>query len=270
MTRAADPQATPGSAVPVDRMPGHWLLASLGKRVLRPGGRELTAQLLDALAIGPADHVVELAPGLGSTTRLVLERTPASYVGVDRDPDAAGLVAAGLDGPNRSVVHASAAATGLDDACADVAFGEAYLTMQPASQKARIVAELARITRPGTRIGLHEVAFTPDDIGPEAVAAITADLTGSIKVNVTPLTTAGWVELLEGAGFEVTHRLTAPLRLLEPRRLLADEGLPGTLRFVSRVARRPAARRRVLAMRKAMGANRHHLQACGLVAVRGD
>jgi hypothetical protein len=32
----------PGSELDVSRIPGHWLLARLGKRVLRPGGLELT------------------------------------------------------------------------------------------------------------------------------------------------------------------------------------------------------------------------------------
>ena len=57
----------PGSELDVSRMPGHWLLARLGKRVLRPGGSEPTRALLDGLAIGPADKEVEFAPGLGVT-----------------------------------------------------------------------------------------------------------------------------------------------------------------------------------------------------------
>lgn len=36
-------------------MPGHWLLARLGKRVLRPGGRELTEQLLDDAQLSGID-----------------------------------------------------------------------------------------------------------------------------------------------------------------------------------------------------------------------
>ena len=32
---------------------GHWVLAKLGKRVLRPGGMELTTQMLDAMNISP-------------------------------------------------------------------------------------------------------------------------------------------------------------------------------------------------------------------------
>src|SRR5690606_15001463 len=125
-------------ALDASRMPGHWLLARLGKRVLRPGGAEMTRRLLAGLAIGSTDDVVEVAPGLGATTRLVLDAGPATYTGVDRDPAAADLVGSLLDGPGRRVVHASAADTGLPDASADVVFGEAYLTMQPDSQKRRI------------------------------------------------------------------------------------------------------------------------------------
>src|SRR3546814_9934488 len=82
-TREAD---LPGHVLEASRMPGHWLLARLGKRVLRPGGVEITEQLLAATAIGSSDDVVEVAPGLGATTRRILAAGPASYTGVDRDP----------------------------------------------------------------------------------------------------------------------------------------------------------------------------------------
>lgn len=270
MTALTDGHPIPGQTVPVERMPGHWLLARLGKRVLRPGGRELTDRLLHSLAIGPSDHVVEMAPGLGSTTELVLACAPATYIGVDRDPVSAQRIAHVVAAPGRSVIQATAANTGLEDSSADVAFGEAYLTMQPAGQKQRIVEELARIVRPGGRVGLHEVAFTPDDLAPALRDSIRDELTGSIKVNVSPLTIAEWTALLEDGGFEVRERFTAPLHLLEPRRLLADEGLRGAVRFVGNVVRQSDARRRVLAMRSAMGRNASHLQACVVVAQRRD
>ena len=68
--------------------PGHWLLARLGKRVLRPGGLELTRKLLKHAGLSDAD-VVELAPGLGRTATELLSFQPASYVGVEKDEDAA-------------------------------------------------------------------------------------------------------------------------------------------------------------------------------------
>ena len=82
------------------------------------------------------------------------------------------------------------------------------------------------------------------------------------------MTVAGWEDLLAEHGLTVQARFRAPLHLLEPRRLLADEGVRGTARFVANVARDGEARRRVLAMRRAMRADAAHLQACGLVAVR--
>lgn len=64
----------------IEHMPGHWLLAHMGKKVLRPGGRELTDKMLAALPIEGAD-VVELAPGLGLTAQLLIDRrvTPRIY-----------------------------------------------------------------------------------------------------------------------------------------------------------------------------------------------
>lgn len=258
----------PGSQLAADRMPGHWLLARLGKRVLRPGGVELTERLLHQLDITPDDDVVELAPGLGATTRLVLDRSPASYRGVDRDADAVTRVDALLDRPQDAAVRGSATSTGLDDASADVLFGEAYLTMQPASQKELIVAEAARVVRPGGRLGLHEISFAPDDISGSDAERIADELGRQIKVNVSPLSLTQWTELLGRHGFEVDTTLTAPMHLLEPRRFLADEGPARTVRFVVNLARDRDARRRVLGMRRAMRANSANLQACAIVARR--
>ncbi|RVW02600.1 hypothetical protein EF834_12855 [Rhodococcus spongiicola] len=69
-------------------LPGHWLLARLGKKVLRPGGRELTERMLVDADLSGAD-VVELAPGLGRTAREIVARGPRSYVGVEADVDEA-------------------------------------------------------------------------------------------------------------------------------------------------------------------------------------
>lgn len=260
----------PGEALEASRMPGHWLLARLGKRVLRPGGVEMTRNLLSGLDITSGDDVVEVAPGLGATTRLVLDAGPASYTGVDRDPDAAGLVGDLLDGPNRRIVNASAQDTGLPDTSADVVFGEAYLTMQPDSLKRKILSELTRVLRPGGRFAMHEIAFRPDDITTIASEKVVGDLTSSIKVNVSPLTVAAWENLLVEHGLRVVSRFRAPLHLLEPKRLLTDEGLVGSARFVANVLRDSEARPRVKAMRSAMRSNAEHLQAYGLVAVKTD
>lgn len=265
---STEEHALPGSALEADRMPGHWLLARMGKTVLRPGGVEMTTHLLDGLGIGSADDVVEVAPGLGATTRRVLAAEPATYTGVDRDPHAAGLVGDLMTGDHRRVVQASAQDTGLDDASADVVFGEAYLTMQPDSLKHRIVAELTRVLRPGGRFALHEIAFAPADIDDATRERVRSEMSSTIKVNVSPMSITGWDALLSEHGLVVQDRFQLPLHLLEPRRLIADEGLVGAARFVANVARDRPARQRVKSMRSVMRANRSHLQAYGVVATR--
>jgi hypothetical protein len=40
--------------------------------------------MLHQLAIGPADEVVEFAPGLGVTARMILQRRPQCYTAVER------------------------------------------------------------------------------------------------------------------------------------------------------------------------------------------
>lgn len=261
---------------PVNRIPVHELFARLGKRVLRPGGIELTRDLLKALKINSNDNVVEVAPGRGSTTEMVLAADPASYIAVDRDAFATEQIAEIIDeaecgsmaGADCRAIHANALNTGLGSASADVVFGEAYLTMQPNSVKQRIVAELARVLRPGGRFALHEMMLNPDDISEEDASAITNPLTASSHVRVTPLTVPGWEALLAEHGIEVTQRFRAPLHLLEPRRLISDEGIVGSARFATNLIKDHEARQRVRAMHKAFASNADHIGALGLVGIR--
>jgi 16S rRNA A1518/A1519 N6-dimethyltransferase RsmA/KsgA/DIM1 with predicted DNA glycosylase/AP lyase activity len=109
-------------------MHGHWLLARLGKRVLRPGGVGLTRTLLAHAELTDAD-VLELAPGLGRTAAEILARRPRSYLGAEQDPDAARLARNVVAGRG-DVQVCDAAQTGLADSSTDVVIGEAMLTMQ--------------------------------------------------------------------------------------------------------------------------------------------
>src|SRR5450755_1284811 len=101
---ASETTPMPGDELKAEKMPGHWLLARLGKRVLRPGGLDLTRRLLNALRIGPSDEVIEFAPGLGFTAKLTLGRHPLRYTAVERDPTAAEQVRCLLAGPDQSCV----------------------------------------------------------------------------------------------------------------------------------------------------------------------
>ena len=232
------------------RMQGHWLLAKLGKRILRPGGRVLTAKLLEQAKPAGDDDIVELGPGVGATAEVLLRANPRSYRGVDPNPEGRDAVKNILKKhPRADYVVADARDTGLDDASADLVVGEAMLTIQDDAGKNAIVAEAARLLRPGGRYAIHEMAWLPDHTDEERETA-RKELSRVIKVGARPLTLEGWTELLAAHGLEAEWHDRAPLHLLEPRRIVSDEGLWGALRFWNNARRIPGASDRLKAMRQ--------------------
>ena len=232
------------------RMQGHWLLAKLGKRILRPGGRALTAKLLEQAKPTADDDIVELGPGVGATAEVLLRANPRSYRGVDPNPEGRDAVKNILKKhPRADYVVADARDTGLDDASADLVVGEAMLTIQDDAGKNAIVAEAARLLRPGGRYAIHEMAWLPDHTDEERETA-RRELSRVIKVGARPLTLEGWKELLATHGLEAEWHDRAPLHLLEPRRIVSDEGLWGALRFWNNARRLPGASDRLKAMRQ--------------------
>ena len=256
------------TAPEASRMQGHWLLARLGKRVLRPGGIDLTRRMLAAAALAPGERVVELGPGVGRTAELLLARHPSSYHGVDPNPEGRKQVAAVLERhPGAEYVVADAAATGLPAASADLVVGEAMLTIQSDEHKREIVAEAVRLLAPGGRYAIHELALRGYR-SPAELEAARKELSRTIRVGARPLPLEAWKDLLTDAGLVVEWTGTAPMHLLEPGRLVQDEGLLGAARFWRNVRRTPGARDRVRAMRQAFQLQGELLSAVGIVARR--
>ncbi len=268
MTSQNDPR--PGEHLDVSKMPIYALLSRLGKQVLRPGGMGLTQQMLELLDVQPSDEVVEFAPGMGATAKLTLRREPAHYIAIERDEASMRLVSRYLNGPNQQSVIGRAENTDLPDASATVVYGEAMLTMQTASNKERIMAEAARILKPGGRYGIHELCLKPDDLGDAEKSEIERGLSEASHVGTRPQTQSEWRALLEGTGLQVTDTAMAPFRLLDPRRVIRDEGIPGALRLAKNVLRDAAARRRVLAMRSVLHRYRNSLAAIAIVAMKPE
>lgn len=248
------------------QMQGHWLLARLGKRVLRPGGLRLTRELLGSVSLN-GQRVVELAPGMGKTAALIMEHEPSSYIGVDSDPQAAAVVER-VVAARGTVVVADAASTGLPETSADVILGEAMLTLQGDKSKRAIVAEASRVLAVGGRYAIHELALQPDTVEASIAEDVRTSLVAAIRVNARPLTIAQWKALLADAGLEVTQVRTAPMALLQPRRLIADEGLLGALRFFKNLLRDKEARQRVMLMRGTFAKHRKSLIAVGIIATK--
>lgn len=258
----------PGTDLSAKKMPGHWLLARLGKRVLRPGGLNLTRRMLEALAIQPSDVVVEFAPGMGVTARMTLNLHPAYYTAVEDDEMAANRVRRLLNGDHQQCLVGNAEKTTLPDQSATVVYGEAMLTMQGTEQKHRIVQEAARLLKPGGRYGIHELCLVPDGLDDRIKREIEQALSQTIHVGARPLTAKEWRAVLEAEGFKVQAEAQHAMRLLEPDRLIQDEGLWRALRFIKNLLRDREARQRVLAMRRIFVKYRSHMAAIMLVGVK--
>lgn len=247
---------------------GHWLLAKLGKKVLRPGGKKLTNWMIDN-ANPTNKRVVEFAPGLGITAAEILDRNPKTYTGVDQDPDAATATTLSTKqarlGIPTEVINGVASDTGLPAGSADLVVGEAMLTMQGEKGKAAIVSEANHILATGGRYAIHELLLTPNNVDQTVADNLRKALATTIKVNARPLTATEWSELLENNGFKVLSIKVAPMGLLQPKQMIEDEG-PRVLKIMFNLARNPQARKRVLAMRKVFSENAQNLGAISIIA----
>lgn len=243
---------------------GHWVLARLGKKVLRPGGLRATRILLSQMNITRSDHLVEFAPGLGVTAQMILEKNPATYTAVERDVPAARRLRSVLESRGK-VYDGSAECSGLPSSHATRLIGEAMLSMHPVKTKTAIISEAARVLKPGGLYGIHELVLRPDNAPQHVRRELCRSMSKSIHHGVTPLSTTEWLALLDEQGFAPVSVEYVPFRLLSPARLVSDEGLAGALKFGLNVLRDSEARHRVLDMRKVFNKHRDNLSAIVIV-----
>lgn len=228
----------------------HVLLASIGKKVLRPGGKELTKQLIEALSITPDSTVVEFAPGSGFTAEIVQHKRPAKYFGIDSMEFHVDALKNKFHDPTMEFVLGDAEATGLNSESVDKVFGEAMLSMHANQRKTRIIKEASRILKKGGIYAIHELELNISALEENRKEEIQRELALVSNVNARPQTIVEWSNLLEEEGLKVIDVKRRPLRVLEPSRILDDEGFLQTLKIAFNVLRSPKTRKRVFEMRK--------------------
>ena len=87
-----------------------------------------------------------------------------------------------------------------------------------------------------------------------------------IHVGVRIGTVRDWTRWLEEAHFTVEEITTGAMRLLEPDRMIRDEGPGGMLKFMFNAVRTTGAARRLRAIRAVFRAHQQHLCAVGVIA----
>lgn len=239
----------------------------MGKRVLRPGGKQLTTKLVDGLRISKEDSFVEFAPGMGFTASLILKQNPKYYTGIELNEEAAARLKAKFETVGSAkIINTSATHTGLQDASVDKVLGEAMLTMQGDNRKSEIIGEAYRILRKGGLYGIHELGLSPDDLNTDLKNNIKRELAQVIRVNARPLTKKEWCSLLEEQGFKIRKIDGAPMNLLQPGRMIDDEGIFRTAKIAFNILTHPKAKKRIFKMRKLFKKHEDHLTAFAIIA----
>ena len=162
------------------RTAARWLLGATA----HPGGQELSGHLLDRLDLPVGALVADVACGAGATLRLLHGRGLLA-VGVDLEPRAVSRAPHAVVGDAHALPLATAAYDAVVCECALSTFDD----------PARALAQMARVLRPGGRLGLTDVVHRRD-LAPERVVAAVDRLTSA-----RPL--PGYVELVERAGLRV-------------------------------------------------------------------
>jgi len=250
----------------IDNKQIFWILAKMGKKVLRPGGKELTIKLINNLNINPNDDIVEFAPGLGFTASIALKSNPKSYTGIEINEEAASILRKSINGKGEKIIIGNASESTLANESYSKVYGEAMLTMHADHRKSEIIKEAYRILKKGGLYGIHELGLSPNDIEEETKSQIQRELAQVIKVNTRPLTVKEWSTLLEKEGFIIKKIETNAMHLLEPKRVIDDEGFFRTLKIAFNIITNPLARKRILAMRKILRKNENYLNAISIVA----
>jgi SAM-dependent methyltransferase len=172
-----------------------WLLGD----ELHPGGERVTLRLAALAGLRAGERVVDVAAGPGVTARLLAASLGAEVVGVDLGAETVARAGRETDDPRVRFVHGDAEALPLEDAGFDVALSECSLCTFP--DKARAVAEMVRVVRPGGRIAIADVtadaAALPEPLQTAAArVACVADARSEDE----------YVALLESAGGTVVAR----------------------------------------------------------------
>ncbi len=199
-----------------------------------PGGATLTRRLAELLALSAGEQVLDVASGIGTTAVLLAIERHVDVLGIDL----------GKNQVERARVRASAAGVAsrtrfdvgdaerlpVGDGSFDAAICECAFCTFP--DKATAATELARVLRPGGRIGLADVWLRPDSLDPDL-----AGLAGRVACLADARPVDELFATLTGAGCQVGTIERHDQALLET--ILQVQGRLRALRFADLPILRP-------------------------------
>jgi SAM-dependent methyltransferase len=226
----------------ISKLDPYKFMATIGKRVIHPGGRASTEALLDRAAITADSRVLDVGCGVATTAVEIARRFGAHVTAVDIAPlmlerAEANVAAAHVDG-RVAVVHGDILDLKYDDGTFDVVIAEAVTMFV---DRATAAGELARVTKPGGRVLATEF-FWRQPPTPEAREIFLGQVCPGLEFD----TIDDWVRLYESAGLTDLDTVTGPFEMMTPKGFLSDEGVGRSLAVMGRVAARPANIRKMV------------------------
>jgi SAM-dependent methyltransferase len=230
------------AAAEIKRLDPYKFMATIGKRVIHPGGRASTDTLLRWAGVTEASRVLDVGCGVGTTAIEIARRVGATVTAVDIAPlmlerAAANVVAAGMHDKVR-VMPGDILDLAFEDGAFDVVIAEAVTMFvnRPCAE-----AELARVTAPGGRVLATEF-FWREPPTPEAREVFLGQVCPGLAFD----TVEDWIRIYETAGLAGLQTETGPFEMMTGRGFLTDEGFGHSLAVMTKVLCRPANVRKMM------------------------
>ena len=238
----------------ISTAPGYAVLASMGKTILRPGGRAATEQLFEWADFKPGQTVLELATGLGKSAIELAKNYGVTVFCLEQNSDTVLAARANvrLAGLEHLVQIVQGNIFGLDAISHqfDYILAEAILTMQSPTAKAKLLRDVYSHLKPGGHFLSHELSVLHQEDELHRI------LNSTLHANATPLTVEHWIDTFTDAGLSIQHHQTGDMHLLKLPQVIHDEGWVNTLRLVWSLMTQPQIRQRIFSMRKIF--QQHH------------
>ncbi len=130
---------------------------------LRPGGLVLTARALDKCGFAPGDRVLDLGCGLGASLGYMARERGIQALGLDLSIPM--LAKARQSHAGLKLIRAETGKIPLASSCLDGVLSECVLSLT--QDPAGVLAECARVLKPGGRLGLSDIYLRNPEAGQE-------------------------------------------------------------------------------------------------------
>jgi SAM-dependent methyltransferase len=223
------------AAAEVATLDPYKFMATIGKRVIHPGGRASTGALLARAGITGTSRVLDVGCGVATTAIQIARRYGAHVTAVDISPLMLERAAANA----RAAKVTEQVTVREGDICAlpftgesfDVVIAEAVTMF---ADRRRAAAELARVCAPGGRVLATEFCWrTPPSAEAREV------FLGQVCPGMSFDTIEDWLGIYASAGLTNLETETGRFQMMTPRGFLADEGLARCLAIMAK-GKRPA------------------------------